>query len=282
MSKIAVVTDSTAYLSDEQIKENDIHVVPLNVIFGDISYQESVDLKADAFYELIKTSDKLPTTSQPAVGVFAELFEKLQSEGVEDVICIHLSSKLSGTFQSAVSASTMVEGIKIHPIDSEIASSPLAFYALEAAQLAKAGKSVEEIILKVEEMKSKNKAYFVVDDLNHLHRGGRMNAAQLLVGSLLKIKPILHLVDGKIVPFEKVRTQKKALAKIFSMLEEDVKQNEELKIAIVQAKREDQAKEIADELQAKYPKAHISISFFGPVLGTHLGEGSLAICWNYS
>jgi DegV family protein with EDD domain len=119
----------------------------------------------------------------------------------------------------------------------------------------------------------------LVDDLNHLHRGGRMNTAQLFVGNLLQIKPILHFEDKKIVPFEKVRTKKKALKRIFDLMDEDLKVDEKVTISVIHAKREDDAVEIAEELRGKFVNADVSISYFGPVIGTHLGEGSLGITW---
>ncbi|UOE93814.1 DegV family protein [Alkalihalobacillus sp. LMS39] len=279
MSKIAVITDSTAYLPQQVIDELDIHVVPLNVVIGEESYQEGVDMTTNEFYAMMKAEDKFPKTSQPAIGLFVNLFEQLKTEGYDEVISIHLSSGISGTFQTAVSAKGMVEGINVHVFDSEISCSPQGFFVMEAAALAKEGKPATAILERLEEMKTTGKAYFVVDDLNHLHRGGRLNAAQLVVGSLLKIKPILHFVEGKIVPFEKVRTAKKALGKIYTMLDEDVS-NGSWQISVIHANCEEKGQEIVNELQEKYPNAKVSLSYFGPVIGTHLGEGSIGIGWN--
>lgn len=279
MGKIAIVTDSTAYLSDELKKEWDIHVVPLNVIFGEDTYHEEVDLLTSDFYDKIKIESQLPTTSQPAIGIFVEVYENLAKQGFDSVISIHLSSHISGTYQSAMSAADMVEGIQIHGFDSKISCTPQAYFVLEAAKHARAGKSVEEILAQLEAMRTQVNAYFVVDDLNHLHRGGRLNTAQLFVGSLLKIKPVLHFVDGKIVPFEKVRTTKKALNRIYGLLDEAVKNKENPQITVIHAQCQEQAEEIASHLKETYPKAQVDISYFGPVIGTHLGQGSIGIAW---
>jgi DegV family protein with EDD domain len=174
----------------------------------------------------------------------------------------------------------MVEGITLHVFDSEISCSPQAYYVLKAAKLAGEGLNGYEIMNDLLQMKNNGiPAYFLVDDLNHLHRGGRMNTAQLFVGNLLQIKPILHFEDKKIVPFEKVRTKKKALKRIFDLMDKDLKADEKVTISVIHAKREDEAVEIAEELRGKFVNADVSISYFGPVIGTHLGEGSLGITW---
>src|SRR5699024_2689108 len=137
---------------------------------------------------------------------------------------IHLSKKFSGTYEAAKTAGTMVENIEVFAYDSELSAMPQGFYAIEAAEMAQAGRTVDYILTKLDEMKSKTRSYFMVDDLSHLQRGGRLNSAQAILGSLLNIKPVLHIVDGLIVPFEKIRTRKKAINRIMGMLEEDVQQ----------------------------------------------------------
>lgn len=279
MSKIAIVTDSTAYLSEEFVKEWNIHVVPLNVIFGTQTYQEEVDLITSDFYDKIKKESSLPTTSQPAIGQFIKIYEDLAKQGFESIISIHLSSHISGTFQSAMSAADMVENIKVYGFDSLISCSPHAYYVLEAARLAQAGEAVDEILNHLEAMRNQIDAYFMVDDLNHLHRGGRLNTAQLFVGSLLKIKPVLHFIEGKIVPFEKVRTAKKALARIYGLLDKAIQDSKKPIITVIHAECLDKAEEVAAYLEETYPNAKVDISFFGPVIGTHLGQGSIGIAW---
>src|SRR5699024_1451328 len=143
-------------------------------------------------------------------GSFVELFEELADQ-YDHIISIHLSKRFSGTYEAAKSASTMVDNIEVHAFDSELAAMPLGFFVIAAAEMVQEGKSVNEIIKSLDDMKQKTRAYFMVDDLSHLQRGGRLNSAQAILGSVLNIKPILHVVDGLIVPFEKIRTRKKAL-----------------------------------------------------------------------
>jgi len=275
--KTAVVTDSTAYISKEMRDQLNIHMIPLSVIFGEQSLREEIDVTAEDFYEKVKKSE-LPTTSQPPIGQFVELFEQL-SKDYDAVISVHLSSGISGTFQGAVSAGSMVDGIDVYAFDSESACMVQGFYAIEAAELAQQGKSAEEIVARLEEMKQTMRAYFIVDDLSHLQRGGRLSNAQAFIGSLLQVKPLLHFVDKKIEPFEKVRTKKKALNRVADLLGKDAVSGEAYRAVIIHANREEEANEWKAALEAKYPNVVFSISYFGPVIGTHLGEGSLGMGW---
>lgn len=275
--KTAVVTDSTAYIPQEIRERLNIHMIPLSVIFGNETYQEEVEITADSFYEEVKTKE-LPTTSQPSVGQFMELFENLSKE-YDEVVSIHLSSGISGTFQGAVSAGSLVEGIKVFPFDSEISCMVQGFYVLEAAEMAAAGKNAAEIMERLEEMRKTLKAYFMVDDLSHLQRGGRLSSAQALIGSLLQVKPLLHFEDKLIVPFEKIRTRKKAMKRIVDLLGEAVKGGEPFRAVIIHANREQEANEWKAELEQQFPHVEFVISYFGPVIGTHLGEGSMGLGW---
>ncbi|WP_019153850.1 DegV family protein [Robertmurraya massiliosenegalensis] len=275
--KTAVVTDSTAYIPKELRDKLNIHMIPLSVNFGNETYKEEIEIQADEFYEEVKTKD-LPTTSQPAIGEFVTLFEKLAKD-YDSVISIHLSSGISGTFQGSVSAGAMVEGIDVYAFDSEISCMVQGFYAIEAAEMANAGKGHEEILARLTEMKESVRAYFMVDDLSHLQRGGRLSSAQAIIGSLLQVKPLLHFENKLIVPFEKIRTRKKAMKRIVDLLEEDVKSGDAYKAVIIHAKREDEANEWKAELEAKFPNVEFMLSYFGPVIGTHLGEGSMGLGW---
>ncbi|QOR66262.1 DegV family protein [Cytobacillus suaedae] len=276
--KTAIVTDSTAYIPKELREKYNIHMIPLSVNFGVESYREEVDITADEFFEEIKAKSELPTTSQPPVGEFVELFEKLGQDH-DAVISIHLSSGISGTYQGAVSAGEMVEDVKVFTFDSEISCMVQGFYALEGAELAQEGKTAEEIMARLEEMKTTMKAYFMVDDLTNLQRGGRLSGAQAFVGSLLQVKPILHFQDKVIVPFEKIRTRKKALKRLFELFDEVASSNEPMRAVLIHANRPEEAEELKVELGQKYPNVEFLISYFGPVIGTHLGEGAIGLGW---
>jgi DegV family protein with EDD domain len=275
--KTAVVTDSTAYIPKEVREKLNIHMIPLSVIFGNEVYQEENEISASVFFEEVKTRE-LPTTSQPPVGEFVQLFEKL-AEDYDAVISIHLSSGISGTYQGAVAAAEMVSGIKVYPFDSEISCMVQGFYVLEAAEWAQQGKDPSDIMARLKEMQQSINAYFMVDDLAHLQRGGRLSSAQAFIGGLLQVKPLLHFVDKKIVPFEKIRTRKKAMKRVAELLGEAVSSGEPYRAVIIHANREAEAIAWKEELEARYPNVEFLISYFGAVIGTHLGEGSMGLGW---
>lgn len=277
MGKVAIITDSTAYIPKELREEKNIFMVPLNVVFGEEAYKEELDITTEQFYEEMKTREDLPKTSQPAVGLFGEMYSKLSTD-YEEIIVITLSSGISGTYQSAVMAADLVEGVKVHVYDSEISCMVQGFYVLKAAEMANNGATSVEIVETLDKMKASTRAYFMADDLSHLHRGGRLNRAQLVVGSLLKIKPVLHFENKKIVPFEKVRTEKKAVNLILELLDKDAK-DETLNITVIHANCPEKGEALATDLRDKYPNSSVTVSYFGPVIGTHLGEGSLGIGW---
>lgn len=274
--KTAIITDSTAYIPKELRDELNIHMVPLSVIFGQETYREEMDMTNAQFYEMVR--EQLPTTSQPPIGEFVSLFETLAKE-YDAAVVVTLSSGISGTYQGAVSAGEMVEGIDVYTFDSEISAMIQGFYVLEAAKMANQDKTPQDILARLGEMKQSMKAYIMVDDLSHLQRGGRLNAAQAFVGSLLQVKPIVHFVDGKLVPFEKIRTRKKALKRIFDLLGEVASEGAPMKASVIHANHPEEGEEIKAELERAYPNVEFSLSYFGPVIGTHLGEGAIGIGW---
>ncbi|MFT3655633.1 Protein DegV [Bacillus sp. B01(2024)] len=276
---IAVVTDSTAYIPKEMREEHHIHMIPLQVVFGEKTFREETELDWRSFYKEVKNHDELPTTSQPSFGELIALYEEL-GKTYDAVISIHLSSGISGTYNSAASANAMVDNIEVYPFDSEISCLAQGFYALKAAQLIKDGvDSPEEILKELEEMKKTVRAYFMVDDLSHLQRGGRLSSAQAFIGGLLKVKPILHFDNKVIVPFEKIRTRKKAISRIFELFGEDASKGIPMRAAVIHANREEEAADIIQELSGKYPQVEFYNSYFGAVIGTHLGEGAIGIGW---
>ncbi|WP_175073631.1 DegV family protein [Terribacillus sp. AE2B 122] len=276
--KIAVMTDSTAYLTPEQREAFDIHMIPLQVVFDDATYEEEVDITASEFYDKVKQQKALPKTSQPVVGKVIEKLEEL-SESYDAVISVHLSSGISGTYQSMVAADDMVEGIDVYAYDSELSCMAQGYYALEAARMVKQGASVEEILKRMDEMKETMIAYFIVDDLTNLQRGGRLNGAQAIIGSLLQVKPVLHFEDKRIVPFEKIRTKKKAISRIKALLAEQAADGAKMKACLLHGNRPEEAETLSGELAAEFPNVEVEVSYFGPVIATHLGEGAIGLLW---
>lgn len=277
--KTAIVTDSTAYLPEKLREQLHIEMCPLNVIFGTESYSEELELTAEDFYEKVKQVPELPKTSQPAIGLFVETFKRLAEQGYDAIVSIHLSSGISGTYQASITAGEMVEGIDVYSFDSEISCMPQGFYAIEAAEMALHGKGPKEILTRLNEMKKTMRAYLLVDDLAHLQRGGRLNGAQAFIGSLLQVKPLLHFDHKIIVPFEKIRTQKKAIKRILELFGEDAKTGAPIKASVIHANCLEIVEDIKKQIQAEYPNVEIDISYFGAVIGTHLGEGAIGLGW---
>lgn len=273
--KTAIITDSTAYIPESILKSEDIRIISLNVIFKDEIYLEE-KYDAQNFYERMRTEKELPTTSQPTTGAYVALLEELKAEGFTDCIAIHLSSGISGTYQNAITAGSMVDGINLHAFDSEIAAMAMGFYVLHASEL-KDKLSPEAIIDELEVMKQHTNAYFIVDDLKNLHKGGRLTGAQALIGSMLQVKPILHFEDTKIVPFDKVRTKKKALKQIKDLFAQEIKDYEHVTAVLIHANAEEEADAIIADLKAEFPHVDFIKSYFGPVIGTHLGEKSIGL-----
>ena len=276
--RTAIITDSTAYIPKDLRSQYDIHMIPLSVVFGDEVYQEENEITASDFYEMVERLDMLPTTSQPPIGQFVEKYEELAKD-YDAVISIHLSSGISGTFQGAVSAGEMVEGIKVYTFDSEITCMIQGMFVIEAAKMAKEGKHPEEIMTRLHELRDASDAYFLVDDLSNLQRGGRLNGAAALIGSLLQVKPILHFENKVIVPYEKIRTKKKALKRIIELFEAEYQKGEPLQAVLIHGNIEEEATEVLNELKERFPNAEFSLSYFGAVIGTHLGQGALGLGW---
>ncbi|MFT9819941.1 DegV family protein [Lysinibacillus sp. NPDC056185] len=276
--RTAIVTDSTAYIPAEERERLNIHMIPLSVNISGQLFAEEVDITASEFYDKVRGAKEFPKTTQPPIGEFASLFEELAKE-YDEVISIHLSSGISGTYQGAIQAGEMVEDIDVYAFDSEISCAVQGFYALRAAEMAAQGSSAKEIIDTLADMKQSIRAYFIVDDLAHLQRGGRLSSAAALIGGLLQVKPVLHFVDKVIVPFEKIRTRKKALKRAEELLAEDVQKYEALDAVVIHGNCQAEAEEWLAQLAATYPNVNFKLSYFGPVIGTHLGEGAMGLGW---
>ena len=209
-TRIKIVTDSTADIPQELLKEYDIAFIPLKVIFGEESFRENIDIQPEEFYEKLVTYDGIPHTSQPSPGEFCDLYKELTAEG-SAVISIHISSHMSGTIQSARLAASMLENSDITVIDSKLVAYALGCVVVAAAKAAKAGKSKAEILELIQLMIEEVNTYFIVDTLEYLAKNGRIGKATSFLGSMLNIKPVLTIEDGLITPFEKVRSKSKAI-----------------------------------------------------------------------
>lgn len=278
MAKIAFLTDSTAYLNRKQIEQYQVTVVPLSVMFGAEAFFEGVDLTNEQFYRRLATEKIFPTTSQPSVGLFVDAFEKLLAHH-DAVMCLFLSAKLSGTYQSAKTAADMVSPEKIWIVDSRISSYGIAGPMMDAIELARQDVSVEEILSLWQKELDTMHAFFLVDGLEALHRGGRIGGAAAVFGSLLQIKPILTIRDGRIDLFEKVRTHRKAMDRMLAEFDAYASTGVPIQLGVVHTLREGDARELLNHILQKYPNVRGELAELGPVVGVHVGEGLLALVY---
>lgn len=279
MPNIAVVTDSTAYLTKEEIEKLGVHVVPLTVSFGNETYREEVDISTENFFDRVDQADELPTSSQPAVGAFIQMYEKL-SEIYDAIISIHISSKISGTFQTVQSVAQSIEGIEIYPVDSNLTCEAQAVLIREAVQMINEEAEIGDILERLDFMIERTEGYFAVEDLTNLVKGGRVSKTAGNLAGLLKIKPILMFNDGEILLHEKIRTKKKALKRIEKILEEaESNVDYPLKASIVHASSEEEGLKLKKHFEEEFPNIEFNFGYFGPVIGVHVGRGALGVTW---
>jgi DegV family protein with EDD domain len=270
---ISVVTDSTGYLPQEIIDQYNIRVVPLNVHFEDGSvFREGIDLTNEEFYQKLVESKSLPTTSQPSPAAFQEVFEELTQDG-NQVICTVISTKMSGTYQSAVEAQRSLPDADIAIVDTQTVAGGLGFMTLTAAEMAQAGSSMQDIVDHLEQLKQEIGVFFTVDTLEYLHKGGRIGTASAMLGTLLKVKPILTIRDGIVQPVDKVRSRAKALQRIVDELAQRASANQPGQIIVMHALVPEEAEVLKTELQKRLNCSRIMFAQLGSIVGTHAGPG---------
>lgn len=278
MAKIRIVTDSTADIPLSVREDLEIEMVPLKVHFGTETYQDAVTIQSDQFYEKLSQASELPSTSQPSPVDFLDAYKRLIQRQDQNIISIHLSSALSGTYQSAVLAkSLMEEKADIAIVDSKSASYGLGMLVVAAAKAAKEGKSKKECLQIVHTLRDTTKLYFMVDTLEFLQKGGRIGKAAALFGSLLNIKPILSIDNnGEVTPVDKVRGQKKAMARIIELLQQEFA-GKKINVAVAHSKALHTAEELSSLVQEHFQVNELSYTSIGPVIGTHVGPGAAAL-----
>ena len=280
IKKVAIVTDSTGCLTDDLLKEYNIHTNYLNIIFGTSSYQEFKEISSAKFIELMNAQEELPTTSQPAPGVTMDLYESLLANGYDEIIHITISSGLSGTYQAALTAASNVKEGSIHVFDSKTVIFPQGAMAIAAAKLANSGHSVHEILTRLEEIKHENFILGAVKNLDNLKKGGRLSNLQAYFGNLLNVKPIISMTEvGKLEAIEKVRTFKKALA---HLIDETINANldESYELSIMHLENTSDAMTVLNALQSAYPNHNIHLLPLSLVIGVHTGDGTVGVAWS--
>ncbi|MEW6228662.1 MAG: DegV family protein [Bacillota bacterium] len=279
MQKVAIVTDSTADLPRGTYEEHGIVVVPLLVHFGDEIYRDGVDLSSDEFYDKLVSSKILPRTSQPSPHDFQVVYGDLASKS-EEIVSIHLSSKLSGTYQSATIAAGMMKDTKVRVIDGKGASAATGLLVLEAARLAGSGATADDIVARIDHLIEGMVVFFTVDTLEYLEKNGRIGKATAFLGTLLSIRPLLQLYDGEVTPFEKVRGSKaKVLARMIAAAKERAPSGKRLRAAIMHGAVPEEAAALRQTVERELACDEILTACLGPVIGSHAGPGTLGLAF---
>ena len=277
---IKIVTDSTSYIADEYIKKYDIKLVSLNVIINGVSSRE-IDIENEVFYEEIKNSKEIPKSSQPIPEEMLNTFREIVEDG-DSIVGIFLSSKMSGTYSNANMIKDMIledyPDAEIHILDSKTNCMQMGFAVIEAARTASEGKSINEVINAANHVINNSRFLFTPETLEYLKKGGRIGGAAALFGNVLQIKPILTVVNGETSVFKKVRTRKKALEEIVKTVLEEIESKGLGDIVVHHINCQEDGLKLAKALENKLGKK-VEIQSIGPVIGVHVGPGSIGIAY---
>jgi len=273
---IRIVTDSASDLPPELAQQRNVTVVPCYVISDDVTYQDGVDILPDQFYEQLVSNPRLPTTAQPSAADFQSVYQDLLAQD-HQIVSIHLSSKLSGTLNSAEQARASLgdeAGKSIEIIDTQLASVPLGLLAAAAAQQAQDGASQQQVAEQVRRDLLLTRCFFLLDTLEYLQRGGRIGKAQAFLGSVLGVKPILTIHDGEAHPVERPRNRNRAFRRLVELTEELAPLRH---LAVIYSTEPERAEELRVKLSSLAPQDEIMVTRFGPTLGTYVGPGALGV-----
>jgi len=277
--KILVVTDSSSSLPEELITELDIRVIPLWLIWDDHCYRDGVDIDPHTFYQRLRKSDSLPSSTQPSAIEFKEFFQNLADEcgGIVNVLA---SSNISGTVESAEAAKEFVPGLPIRVVDSLFSAMGEGLVAVAAARAAASGKPIDEIVAVAEKTRDHTHLLFVVDTLEYLHKGGRIGGAKRLLGTALNIKPILHFEDGTIQPLSQTRTKSKGVEELLNIAAERLGSKPMAEAAVVHVDCLDEGRSLVEKVKERFNPPLIHLSDVSPVVGTHVGPGALGLAFH--
>ena len=280
IGKIGIVMDSTGYLPNDILERFQIRVVPLNVNIGDETFFET-ELTNTIFFEKLSHISGLSTTSQPSVGSFLETYESLLSEGIEDIVSIHISSALSGTLQSAKMAKDLASSPNIHLFDSRSAALGLGVLAWAAAEWADQGLSALQIMAQLSNLKQQTEFYFIVNTLENLRKGGRIGGAAALVGTLLQIKPILYFnQQAQIDVFDKVRSRSRAWQRVLDELNRALSSGKRYRICVMHVNIPEEGETLLNEIKVRFSKHEVRLFEAGAVIATHVGPGAFGLTFH--
>lgn len=277
--RVAIVTDSSANIPEDLMYGLDIYVVPQFVVFGEDSYLDGVEIDKRAFYEKMAHASELPTTSQPNAGMFAEMFARLLTQGYDKIVATCISGKLSGAMRAAETAAQLVGGGNITCVESSTTEFALGIQVLEAARLAAQGATVPEIVARMMVVRDHTRAFIVLHGLDHLRRGGRIGGAAAVVGSLLQIKPIIYLNEGRVDVFRKVRTSKAAFDLVLSTMFAEAEQRAIYDLAVIHSAAEDLGLALSNRIRERLPDQAIRVLQIDPIVGVHTGPGAVGLIY---
>ncbi len=275
-NKVAIVTDAISSMSQAMGQEYGVHVMPVYIMFGTDTYRDGIDLDSDEFYRLLRSNGQLPTTSQPTVADFIKLYTEL-SQQAEAIVSIHASKKVSATVDSARAACKELPDVPIHVIDCNTLTMAQGHVAIAAARAADEGQSAEEIVQLVENLAPQTNVIFAVETLEYLRKGGRIGTATALLGSALRVKPVLHIEDGQVAPLEKPRTKKRAIERVLDLMAERVGTAGSVNAAVIHCDAPDEAQRLTERLSARFDCQELITAEAGSVIGTHAGPGTLGV-----
>ncbi len=278
MKKVIVTTDSTAYLPQQYVDELGVEVIPLTVNWDGEAYRDGVDITPDEFYTRLAQSSTLPTTSQTPVNDYVNLYQRLLDAGYA-VLAMPISQGISGSYFSAVQAKESFPGASVEVVDTRLVSMALSFQVLAAARAARDGASLEECKQVAHEAYKHIGVYFVVDTLKYLHAGGRIGGGKRFMGTTLNIKPILEIRDGKIEAVKSVISISKALEAMVQLVEKDIAGRTPVRVSVFHALAEQKARVLLDDITQRFNADESILSYVSPVVGTHVGPGTLSIAY---
>ncbi|MDR3576258.1 MAG: DegV family protein [Anaerolineaceae bacterium] len=281
MGKVAIVIDSTACMPAGLIKGYPIYSAPLQVIWGEESFRDGIDIQPDEFYARLKTSKITPSTSQVTPIEFKALYEKLLDEGY-DILSVHISCKLSGTMESAIQAKEMLPGKPIEVLDSLSAGMAAGFQVMTAARAAANGATLQDCKYLVEKARLQCGVFLVVDSLEYLRRGGRITASAAFMGTALNLKPVLEIRDGRIEAVEKVRSMNRAIDRMLELFEKRVNQRSPLRISGLFTDNPEDAQQLLERARQRFGVSKVAEAVsapVSPVIGVHIGPGALGLCF---
>ncbi len=272
-ARIAIVTDSTSDIPKDIARERGIYVVPLHIMWGTETLRDGVDITTEQFYERLAIEPELPTTSQPTPTEFADAFQQARDEtDAEGILVLTISADLSGTYSSAVQAVKMVD-FPVRVVDTRVTSLGQTLCVLEAADARDQGASLEEAAALAESLVGRTLVIFTVNTLEYLHKGGRIGGAQRLIGTALNIKPILHVVNGRVEARESIRTRKRALRRLVEIFNEVVDPTRPLKVGVLHGQSADETHEMENVITTRYRPESVITAPVGCAIGTHTGPG---------